>query len=78
MTFNGILQLLLYIVVLIALARPLGSYMARVYVGQPLALDRVLGRLERLIYRLCGVRVGRQEAEMVIHARHGLRAWHGV
>jgi len=30
--------------------------MARVYMGQPSALDRVLGPLERLIYRLCGVR----------------------
>ena len=61
MTFNGTLQLLLYMVVLIALAKPLGGYMARVYAGQPLVLDRVLGPLERLIYRLCGVRVGCQE-----------------
>jgi potassium-transporting ATPase potassium-binding subunit len=29
--------------------------MARVYMGQPSGLDRVLGPLERLIYRLCGV-----------------------
>ena len=64
MTFNGILQLLLYMVVLIALAKPLGRYLARVYEGQPIGLDRVFGPLERLIYRLCGVRVGRQEAEM--------------
>ena len=56
MTFNGILQLLLYMVVLIALAKPLGGYMARVYTGQPMGLDRILGPLERLIYRLCGVR----------------------
>jgi len=31
MTFNGTLQLLLYMVVLIALAKLLGGYMARVY-----------------------------------------------
>jgi K+-transporting ATPase A subunit len=30
MTANGIFQLALYVVVLIALARPLGVYMARV------------------------------------------------
>src|SRR5262244_2086239 len=30
--------------------------MARVYMGQPSGLERVLGPLERLIYRLCGVR----------------------
>ena len=64
MTFNGVLQLLLYMVVLLALAKPLGRYMARVYEGQPTGLDRVCGPLERLIYRLCGVRAGRPEAEM--------------
>jgi K+-transporting ATPase ATPase A chain len=30
--------------------------MARVYMGQRSGLDRVLGPLERLIYRLCGIR----------------------
>jgi K+-transporting ATPase ATPase A chain len=56
MTANGIVQLVLYVVVLIALAKPLGSYMARVYQNQPFGLDRALGWLERLIYRLAGVR----------------------
>src|SRR5499433_3431775 len=56
MTFNGYIQIGLYLVVLLALAKPLGGYMARVYMGQPSGLDRVLGPLERLIYRLCGVR----------------------
>ena len=64
MTLNGYLQLLLYMVVLLALAKPLGWYMARVYEGQPIGLDRVFGPLERLIYRLCGVRAERAEAEM--------------
>jgi potassium-transporting ATPase potassium-binding subunit len=56
MTLNGYIQLGLYVVVLLALAKPLGGFMARVYTGQPSGLDRVLGPLERLIYRLCGVR----------------------
>jgi len=56
MTANGILQLVLYVVVLLALVKPLGSYMARVYEGRRLLLDRPLGWLERLTYRLCGVR----------------------
>src|SRR5882672_9792638 len=56
MTANGIFQLLLYMAVLIALAKPLGAYMARVYENRRIALDRVLGPLERLIYRLCGIR----------------------
>ncbi|MFI5374448.1 MAG: potassium-transporting ATPase subunit KdpA [Candidatus Rokuibacteriota bacterium] len=56
MTTNGIFQLVIYMVVLLALAKPLGAYMARVYEGQRLALDRVLGWLERLIYRAGGIR----------------------
>jgi K+-transporting ATPase ATPase A chain len=56
MTANGIFQLVLYVVVLLALAKPLGVYMARVYEGKRIALDRLLGWLERLVYRLCGVR----------------------
>ena len=59
MTLNGFLQIALYFVVLIALVKPLGSYMARVYEGKPIFLSRVLGPVERLIYRLCGVRPGR-------------------
>ncbi len=56
MTINGLVQIGLYFVVLLALVKPLGWYMARVYEGQPCGLDRVVGPLERLIYRLCGVR----------------------
>ncbi|HSA62930.1 MAG TPA: potassium-transporting ATPase subunit KdpA, partial [Nitrospiraceae bacterium] len=56
MTINGLVQIGLYFVVLLALAKPLGWYMARVYQGQPCGLDRVVGPLERLVYRLCGVR----------------------
>jgi len=51
-TTNGLLQLAFYLVVLIALAKPLGSYMARVYQGR----TSWLGSLERLTYGLAGVR----------------------
>src|SRR5262249_32786376 len=54
-TVNGALQLVVYVVVLIALAKPLGVYMARVFDNRPVGLDRVLGPLERLVYRCCGV-----------------------
>jgi len=54
MTSNGIFQLVLYVVVLTALAKPLGAYMARVYQNQPFGLDRVLGGLERFLYRAAG------------------------
>jgi K+-transporting ATPase ATPase A chain len=56
MTTNGWLQIGLYLLVLVALAKPLGGYMARVYEGQPTWLGRLLGPVERLIYRLCGIR----------------------
>ena len=56
MTANGVLQIGLYFLVLVGLAKPLGWYMARVYQGNPCGLDRALGPVERLIYRLSGVR----------------------
>ena len=48
MTANGVLQLVVYLVVLLVLAKPLGAYMARVYEGRRVALDRPLGWLERV------------------------------
>jgi K+-transporting ATPase ATPase A chain len=54
MTDNGILQILLYLAVLLALVKPLGAYMARVYQGQPCGLDRLLRPVERGVYRLLG------------------------
>ncbi len=55
MTANGIFQIVFYVAVVLALAKPLGAYMARVYDGHRVALDRVLGGLERLVYRAGGV-----------------------
>lgn len=55
MSANGYLQIAFFMVVLIALVKPLGAYMARIYEGQPALLNRVGGPIERLIYRLCGV-----------------------
>jgi K+-transporting ATPase ATPase A chain len=56
MTGNGWLQIGLYFLVLLGLVPPLGWYMARVYEGQPCGMDRIAGPIERLLYRLCGVR----------------------
>ena len=49
-------QLIFYLVVLLALAKPLGSFMAKVYQGERTFLDPVLGPVERFIYRLAGVK----------------------
>jgi K+-transporting ATPase ATPase A chain len=64
MTWQGYAQIILYFVILIALAKPLGSYMARVYEGRPVVLERALGWLERLIYRGCGVPADPEQREM--------------
>jgi len=51
----GILQLLVFFALLVALTRPLGAYMARVFSGEWTPLDPVLRPVERSIYRLSGV-----------------------
>jgi K+-transporting ATPase ATPase A chain len=56
MTTNAISQVLVFFVVLLGLAKPLGWYMARVYEGKPVGLDCLLYPVERALYRLCGVR----------------------
>jgi potassium-transporting ATPase potassium-binding subunit len=56
MTNNDWIQIALYWVVLLALVKPLGSFMARVYQGKPLwGLDKILGPMERLLYKACGI-----------------------
>jgi K+-transporting ATPase ATPase A chain len=55
MTFNGILQIVFFMVVLLALARPLGTFMARVFQRERTFLDPVLGPVERFIYRLARI-----------------------
>lgn len=55
MTSNAWIQLGIYLAVLLGAVVPLGGYMARVFQNQPCGMDRVLGWLERLIYRLAGV-----------------------
>jgi K+-transporting ATPase ATPase A chain len=55
MTASAILQMGLFLVVLLLLAKPLGWYMARVYEGKTCGLDWAIGWLERLLYRLCRI-----------------------
>ena len=55
MTANGILQIALFCVIVIALTRPLGGYMTRVFNGERVLLSPILRPVERLFYRLSGV-----------------------
>jgi K+-transporting ATPase ATPase A chain len=55
MTGNNWIQLILFVGVLVALTKPLGWFMARVYQRQPCGLDRVLAPVENGIYRLARI-----------------------
>ena len=55
MTPNGIFQILLFTAVVIALAKPMGLFMAKVFAGERTWLHRVLRPVETVIYKLCGI-----------------------
>jgi K+-transporting ATPase ATPase A chain len=55
MTSNGWLQIALLGVIVIAITRPFGAYMTRVFAGEWTPLSRLLRPVERLIYWCCGV-----------------------
>ena len=55
MTFLGWLTIVLFIVILTALALPLGRYMAAVYTGERTLLDPLFRTPERLLYRILRV-----------------------
>jgi K+-transporting ATPase ATPase A chain len=55
MTLNGWLQILLFALVILAVTKPLGVYMFRVFEGDRQPSARFLGPIERFMYRLCGV-----------------------
>jgi K+-transporting ATPase ATPase A chain len=60
MTTNGFLQIAFYVIALLALAKPLGWYMARVYEDKPAGLNRWLAPAEKLIYRIGGVNTNQE------------------
>jgi potassium-transporting ATPase potassium-binding subunit len=51
----NIVQYGVFLSLLLALVKPVGVYLADVFFKPAAPLDRVLGRVERAIYRLCGV-----------------------
>jgi K+-transporting ATPase ATPase A chain len=56
MSANAWLQLGLYLVVLVALVKPLGAYMAMVFADEPTRVTRLGAGFENFIYRICGIR----------------------
>jgi K+-transporting ATPase ATPase A chain len=55
MTGNGFLQLAIYFLVLLAITKPLGVYMVKIFSGERTFMHILLRPLERLIYRVCRV-----------------------
>lgn len=55
MTFNGILQILLFFAVIVAVTKPMGIYLTRVFSGERTFLAPVLGSVERVLYRFARV-----------------------
>ena len=55
MTENGWLQILFFLLIISALAKPLGVYMMRVFSHEKTLLDPVLHPIEKLVYRLIAV-----------------------
>jgi K+-transporting ATPase ATPase A chain len=55
MTLNGWVQIGVFLLAILAVTKPLGRFMTRVFAGERTFLDPVLRPLERLIYRLTGV-----------------------
>src|SRR5690242_4406867 len=56
MTTIGVLQIAVYFAVVLALTKPMGAFMAKVFEGGKTFLHPVLGPVERAIYRLAGIR----------------------
>jgi K+-transporting ATPase ATPase A chain len=61
MTANGWLQILLFSAAILAVTKPLGAYMYRVFEGDRRPLPRFFGPIERFLYRSCGVDPARDQ-----------------
>jgi K+-transporting ATPase ATPase A chain len=66
---EGWLQIAIFIAVLVALTKPVGVYMARVFTNQRVFLTPVLGPIERGAHRLLRVRPEREGQDWKAYAR---------
>jgi potassium-transporting ATPase potassium-binding subunit len=55
MTTNGVLQIIVYFLIILALTKPLGAFMAKLFEGKRTFLHPILRPLETLTYKLVGV-----------------------
>jgi K+-transporting ATPase ATPase A chain len=55
MTINGWMQIAVFLALILAVTKPLGAFMAKVFGGEKTFLDFAFRPLERLLYRVTGV-----------------------
>ncbi|HYW43177.1 MAG TPA: potassium-transporting ATPase subunit KdpA [Bryobacteraceae bacterium] len=75
MSWSSFSELPVLMVLLLAITKPLGFYMARVFQGRPAFLSPLLRPVERAIYRVCGVD---SSAEQTWTAYAGACLWFGL
>jgi K+-transporting ATPase ATPase A chain len=56
MTPIGILNIVIFFLLILAITKPVGIFMVKIFQGERTFLHPVLRPFERLIYRLCGIR----------------------
>ncbi len=61
MTTIGLLNIIIYFLILLAITKPLGVYMAKVFEGERTFLSPILRPCERLTYRLCGIKEDKEQ-----------------
>ena len=67
MTISGWVQIALFSVIMILIARPFGGHMTRVFAGERTFLTPVLRPVERAVYWCCGVDA-KEEQHWLTHA----------
>ncbi|MBO0781315.1 MAG: potassium-transporting ATPase subunit KdpA [Ktedonobacteraceae bacterium] len=92
-TLNSVVQVLLYVVVLILITKPVGLYLTRIFSGERTWLSPILVPVERLFYRLAGVKEDEEQTwvgyvvAMLIFSLAGMlllyllertQQWHGT
>ena len=59
---NGWLQIAIFGAIVVAITKPFGFYMTRVFVGEWTPLSPLLRPVERLVYRCCGVEESEEQS----------------
>src|SRR5882757_6670399 len=67
--FEGWLQIAIFVAVLVALIKPVGIYMSRVFTNQRVFLSPVVGPIERITYKVLRVKPEAEGQDWKAYAR---------